>query len=411
VVYDAEHFFDGYRADAGYAVETLRAAIRGGAETVVLCDTNGGNLPWLVEEVVRDVVGKVQHRVGIHAHDDTGCGVANSVAAVRGGAAHVQGTVNGYGERCGNANLCVIVPNLELKLDKRCLKPGKLGELSELSRFVAEVANLAPDSHMAYVGKSAFAHKGGVHVAAMRRNGDSYQHIDPALVGNEMRVVVSELSGRGNLLHKAEELGLEVSAGAEVEALQEIKEAEARGMSYDSAEASVALLLLRKAKDYQPLFEVIEYQVQVGRRKNSETIAEAVVKLRVGSDLLHTAAEGTGPVGALDTALRKALSPVYPALGRIHLADYKVRILDGKEGTEATTRVLIDSRDEEHKTWSTVGASPNIIEASLHALVDAIEYGLIQAGAKLSEADVARSNERVSDRPPPPPKPTRGAAA
>jgi 2-isopropylmalate synthase len=263
---------------------------------------------------------------------------------------------------------------------------------------------------MAYVGKSAFAHKGGVHVAAMRRNGDSYQHIDPALVGNEMRVVISELSGRGNLLHKAEELGLVVTAGAEVETLQEIKEAEARGMSYDSAEASVALLLLRKAKDYQPLFEVTEYQVQVGKRKNTGTIAEAVVKLKVGSETLHTAAEGTGPVGALDTALRKALAPVYPAVNNIHLADYKVRILDGKDGTEATTRVLMDSRNEQ-STWSTVGASPNIIEASMHALIDSIEYGLMQAGAMLSEAEAARSSERVSERPPSPSKPARRADA
>ncbi|HEV8248074.1 MAG TPA: citramalate synthase, partial [Polyangiaceae bacterium] len=238
VIYDAEHFFDGYRANRDYAIETLQAARRGGAEVVVLCDTNGGNLPWMVEEAVRDVIAKVGPNVGIHAHDDAGCGVANSIAAVRAGALHVQGTVNGYGERCGNANLCVIIPNLELKLGRSCVAPGRLAELSELARFVAEVANLAPDPHMAYVGKSAFAHKGGVHVAAMRRHADSYQHIDPALVGNEMRVVVSELSGRGNLLHKAEELGLEVGEGAELEALQEIKDAEARGMSYESAEAS-----------------------------------------------------------------------------------------------------------------------------------------------------------------------------
>jgi 2-isopropylmalate synthase len=394
VIYDAEHFFDGYRADPGYAVETLRAAIRGGAETVALCDTNGGNLPWTVEEVVRDVRAKVNHPIGIHAHDDTGCGVANSLAAVRGGASHVQGTVNGYGERCGNANLCVIIPNLELKLGRRCVLPGRLEELSEVSRFVADRANLASDPHMAYVGKSAFAHKGGVHVAAMRRSSESYQHVDPALVGNEMRVVVSELSGRGNLLHKAEELGVSVSAGAELSALQEIKEAEARGMSYDIAEASVALLLMRRAKDYVPLFEVLEFQVQVSKRRNTETVSEAVVKLRVGTETLHTAAEGTGPVGSLDSALRKALLPVYPRLADIHLADYKVRILDGKDGTEATTRVLIDSRSG-NDTWSTVGASPNIIEASLQALVDAIEYGLIRAGAKLSDADFARSSERV----------------
>jgi 2-isopropylmalate synthase len=397
VIYDAEHFFDGYRLDPAYALETLRAALRGGAESVVLCDTNGGGLPWQIEEVTGTVIAALGNaRVGIHAHDDTGCGVSNSLAAVRAGAVHVQGTVNGYGERCGNANLSVIIPNLELKLGVACLEPGRLVEVAELSRFVAEVANLAPDTHMAYVGKSAFAHKGGVHVAAMRRHGDSYQHVDPALVGNQMRVVVSELSGRGNVLSKAEELGVHVSEGSEVETLKEIKEAEARGVSYESAEASVALLLGRKAPDYQPLFSVTEYKVEVGRRSGSDTFAEAVVKLRVGGHTLHTASEGIGPVGALDGALRKALTPVYPALADIHLADYKVRILDGKDGTGATTRVLLDSRSGE-RAWSTVGASPNIIQASLDALVDSIEYGLLQSGVRLADANLARPD---SERPP-----------
>ncbi|HEX3777865.1 MAG TPA: citramalate synthase [Polyangiaceae bacterium] len=396
VVYDAEHFFDGYRADASYALETLRAAIRGGAEVVVLCETNGGNMPWDVEQIVADVVKAVNHPVGIHAHDDTGCGVANTLAAVRSGARHVQGTINGYGERCGNANLSVIIPNLELKLGLCALPAGKLEEISELSHFVAEVANLAPDAHMAYVGKSAFAHKGGVHVAALRRNPDSYQHIAPELVGNVMRVVVSELSGRGNVLAKAEELGVEVGAGSEIEALREIKEAEARGLSYEGAEASVALLLQRKAEGYTPLFNVIDYQVQVGKRRGTETFAEAVVKVEVGKSTLHTAAEGNGPVSALDAALRKALEPVYPAVHEIHLADYKVRILDGTEGAEAITRVLIDSQDA-HRSWSTVGASPNIIEASMHALVDSIEYGLMQGGAVLP-ADAIENAPRSASR-------------
>ncbi|HEX6767302.1 MAG TPA: citramalate synthase [Polyangiaceae bacterium] len=398
VIYDAEHFFDGYRLDPKYAVETLRAALRGGAETVVLCDTNGGGLPWNIEQTTGAVIAALPAgtRVGIHAHDDTGCGVSNSLAAVRAGAMHVQGTVNGYGERCGNANLSVIIPNLELKLGISCLEPGRLAELSELSRFVAEVANLAPDTHMAYVGKSAFAHKGGVPVAAMRRHADSYQHVDPSLVGNQMRVVVSELSGRGNVLSKAEELGVHVSEGGEIETLREIKEAEARGVSYESAEASVALLLGRKAPDYQPLFGVLEYKVEVGRRGGSDTFAEAVVKLRIGGHTLHTASEGIGPVGALDGALRKALTPVYPALAEIHLADYKVRILDGKDGTQATTRVLIDSKRGE-RAWSTVGASANIIQASLDALVDSIEYGLLQSGVRLADANLERPD---SERPP-----------
>jgi 2-isopropylmalate synthase len=399
VVYDAEHFFDGYRADPSYAVETLRAAIRGGAEVVTLCETNGGNMPWDVERIVTEVKRLVQHPVGIHAHDDTGCGVANTLAAVRAGARHVQGTINGYGERCGNANLSVIIPNLELKLGFRVLEPGRLAGITELSHVVAEVANLAPDAHMAYVGRSAFAHKGGVHVAALRRNPDSYQHVVPELVGNTMRVVVSELSGRGNVLAKAEELGVEVNAGTELEALREIKEAENRGLSYEGAEASIALLLQRKADDYLPLFQVVDYQVQVGKRRGTETFAEAVVKVQVGKHTLHTAAEGNGPVSALDAALRKALAPAYPAINDIHLADYKVRILDGTEGTEAITRVLIDSQDA-HRSWSTVGASANIIEASMHALVDSIEYGLIQGRSVLPDGHTVSRPARVGATPP-----------
>ncbi len=399
VVYDAEHFFDGYTADAGYAVETLRAAIRGGAEVLSLCDTNGGSMPWRVGDVVQAVraaLGDVP--LGIHAHNDSGCADANSLAAVRAGARHVQGTVNGYGERCGNANLTVLIPNYTLKMGLSCVPDGRLAELSELSDFVAEVANVAPDHHMPYVGRSAFAHKGGVHVAAMRRSGESYQHVEPELVGNRMRVVVSELSGRANVLSKAEEMGLEVDPGTEIEALQEIKEAEAKGISYESAEASVALLLKRRAKDYRPLFQVLDYQVQVGQRRGSETFAEGVVKVQVEDQVLHTAAEGNGPVGALDAALRKALLPLYERTAEIHLADYKVRILDSAKGTDAITRVLIDSRDEHH-SWSTVGASANIIEASMQALVDSIEYGLLMSGA--SEDDSVVGAHDVSPSQPP----------
>ncbi|HLV19582.1 MAG TPA: citramalate synthase [Polyangiaceae bacterium] len=404
VIYDAEHFFDGFRADGEYALETLRAAKRGGAEVIVLCDTNGGNLPWQLEDTVKHVVAALDHPLGVHCHDDTGCAVANSVAAVRGGARQVQGTVNGYGERCGNANLCSIIANLELKLGLRCLPEGHLRELTELSRFVAEVANVSPNKQQAYVGRSAFAHKGGVHVAAMRRNEQSYQHIDPTLVGNSMRVVVSELSGRGNVLAKAEELGVTVDAGHEVEVLREIKESEARGLSYESAEASVALLLKRRSADYEPLFKVLDYQAVVGKRRGTDTFAEAVVKLEVGDHVLHTAAEGNGPVSALDAALRKALRPVYPEVDRVHLADYKVRILDGQAGTGSTTRVLIDSRDAS-RSWSTVGASSNIIEASLHALIDSIEYGLLQNGATLAAGrdGAARDAARVDSVPPPAP--------
>jgi 2-isopropylmalate synthase len=382
VIYDAEHFFDGYGADPEYACATLQAAMRGGAEVLVLCDTNGGGVPWRVLNAVKDVCSRVGHPVGIHAHDDTGCAVGNSLAAARSGARHVQGTINGYGERCGNANLSVAIPNLELKLGLRCLPEGHLRELGDVSRFVAEVANVTPDERMPYVGRSAFAHKGGVHVAAMRRHPSSYQHVDPELVGNSMRVLVSELSGRGNVLSKAEELGVSVGHGDEVDALRALKESEARGFSFEGAEASFALLLRRRAAGYQAPFSVLEYQVTVGMRQGSQPFAEATVKVQAGDQVFHTAGDGTGPVAALDAALRKALTPVYPVIEHIHLADYKVRILDGALGTDSTTRVLIDNRDEHNRMWSTVGASPNIIEASLAAVVDGIEYGLRKNGAE-----------------------------
>ena len=376
VIYDAEHFFDGYKADAEYALDTLRAAARGGAERLVLCDTNGGSMPWEVEEIVKVVGGALPDvRLGIHAHNDGECGVANSVAAIRAGAHHVQGTVNGYGERCGNANLCAVIPDVELKLGLQCLPEGGLHQLYDLAHFVAEVANLSPNDHAAYVGRSAFAHKGGVHVAAIRRHPESYEHVAPTLVGNESRVVVSELSGRSNVLSKAEELGLEVSSDHGGRVLEQIKELESKGFAYEAAEGSVALLMARHQPDYQPPFEVLDFQAGVGRRLGGGMFAEATVKVRIGEEVVHTAGEGNGPVSALDSALRKALRPFFPQVAEMHLSDYKVRILDGRSGTGATTRVLIDSQSD-HDTWSTVGASSNIIEASLQALIDSIEYGL-----------------------------------
>jgi 2-isopropylmalate synthase len=363
VIYDAEHFFDGLARDRAYALATLEAAARGGAEVLVLCDTNGGSLPsWIAEGVA--AAARLGRPVGIHAHDDGGLAVANSLAAVGAGATHVQGTINGYGERCGNANLCAVVPNLELKLGRRCIPA--LAELTEVATFVAEVANLMPNDHQPYVGRSAFAHKGGVHVAAMRRCADSYQHIDPALVGNQTRVVVSELSGRGNLASKAEELGLAPDDGA----VAAIKEAEARGFAYEAADASVALLLVRRRPGYAPPFERLGYQVLA-----TASGCDALVKLRVGGRLCHTAAEGAGPVEALDKALRKAL----PEADGIVLCDYKVRIVDGRAGTAAVTRVLVSATDGA-RTWTTVGASPSILEASWQALADAIEFGISQKG-------------------------------
>jgi 2-isopropylmalate synthase len=384
VVFDAEHFFDGYRADPSYALEVLHAARRGGARTVVLCETNGGAFPWDVETVVREVLASLASRfgdaaVGIHTHNDNGCAAVNTIAAVRAGAHHVQGTVNGYGERCGNANLCAVIPALELKAGRRCLPPGGLSQLRELSQFVAEVANQPPDDYMPYVGRNAFAHKGGVHVAALRRSANAYHHVAPEAVGNRMRVVVSELSGRGNLMSKVEELRLRVSSADDVVGvLREVKEREARGFSYEAAEASVALMLARQATDYVPLFRLVDYTCTVEHRQGRGTFAEATVKVDVGGEVLHTAAEGDGPVNALDRALRKALTPIYPALERIKLFDYKVRILDGYNATSAVTRVLIDTTDGEHK-WGTVGASQNIVDASWQALADAVEYGLRRA--------------------------------
>ncbi len=379
VIYDAEHFFDGCKLDFEYGFDTLRAAVEGGADALVLCDTNGGTLPW---EITRFVTAALEAfpdiEIGIHTHNDSELAVANSLAAIQAGATHVQGTINGYGERCGNANLCSIIPDLQLKMGYDCLPDDSLRHLAVVARTVAEIANLAPDDHLAYVGKSAFAHKGGIHVAAMRRNINSYQHIDPTLIGNEMRILVSDLSGQGNLLSKAEEFGLDVSREEAVKVLEEIKHLESEGFVFEGAEASVAIRLHRAQPDYQPIFRLIDFTVMVEDRRGRGQISEAMVKLDVDGDVIHTAAEGNGPVNALDLALRKALVPRYPQLADFQLADYKVRILDSTNGTAAITRVLIDTQNGT-KRWSTVGAGTNIIRASWLALVDSVEYGLCVA--------------------------------
>jgi 2-isopropylmalate synthase len=383
VIYDGEHFFDGFDRHPDYALQCLEAAHRGGAETLVLCDTNGGHLPWEVAATVQAVQKHfgLGARVGIHLHDDTGCGVASSVAAIHAGAVHVQGTINGYGERCGNANLCVVIPNIELKLKLRALPPGHLARLHEVAAFVAEVANLSPNNQMAYVGNSAFAHKAGVHVSAMQRHPDAYQHIDPKLVGNEMRVVVSELSGRSNIVEKATELGLtglDDKLGAKVVEL--IKEKEHAGFSYEAAEASVALLVRRLTPGYEPLFTLLDYRGMVSRHGERQA-AEATIKLCVQGREVHMVAEGNGPVNAFDTALRKALHPFFPQIDHIQLADYKVRILNSNSGTGAITRVLIDWHDGSERRWSTVGAGTNILDATWLALADGYEYALVAAPA------------------------------
>ncbi|MEM7799203.1 MAG: citramalate synthase, partial [Chloroflexota bacterium] len=373
VIYDAEHFFDGYKANPEYALATLQTASVNGADTLVLCDTNGGSLPWEIESITQAVIDQMgTAQIGIHTHDDTGCGVANTLAAVKSGAMHVQGTINGYGERVANANLCTIIPDLQLKMGKRCVSDENLTKLSELSRFVSEVANLDHNSHFPYVGQSAFAHKGGTHVAAMLRNPDAYQHVDPILVGNERRSVVSELAGRGNLHEMMEKSGLSLSKDQLATVLARIKEMENTGFSFEAAEASVELMMRRALPGYVPPFEVQDITIVQLLRKNGKFSAEASVKVRVGHQMMHTVAQGNGPVNALDKALRKAIVDVYPQLKAVKLVDYKVRILDGDNATAATTRVLIDSRMG-NTTWSTVGASPNITHASWRALIDSME--------------------------------------
>lgn len=379
VIYDAEHFFDGIKLDMEYGMDTIQAAVEGGADTVTLCDTNGGSLPWEISRFVEMARAAFPNtKFGIHTHNDGELAVANSLAAVQAGAVQVQGTINGYGERCGNANLCSVIPDLQLKMGYGCVPEENLRNLASLSRVVAEIANLSPDDHLAYVGKSAFAHKGGLHVAAIRRNADSYQHIEPTQVGNEMRILVSDLSGRGNLLSKAEELGLDVSKAEAVQVLEEIKALENQGYVFEGAEASVAIRMYRARPDYKPIFSLIDFTTFVEERQGRGSVAEAMVKLDIDGDVVHTAAEGNGPVNALDLALRKALMPLYPQLADFQLADYKVRILDGPSGTAATTRVLIDTQNSGQR-WSTVGAGTNIIQASWLALVDSMEYGLCVA--------------------------------
>ncbi|MFQ6015216.1 MAG: citramalate synthase [Anaerolineae bacterium] len=378
VFYDAEHFFDGYHANAPYALQTLRAAAQAGAEVLVLCDTNGGRLPTEIAATVKAVRRVIHLPLGIHAHNDGDLAVANSLAAVQAGVVQVQGTINGYGERCGNANLCSLIPNLQLKLSQAILSPAQLALLTEVSHYVSEVANRPPDPYLPYVGHSAFAHKGGIHADAMNKYPKSYQHVDPALVGNHQRIVVSELAGKGNILAKAKELGLDITdERARVQRiLEEIKTLESRGFQFEGAEGSVELLIRRAQPGYQPPFELIDFCVLVESRGGGEVIAEASVKLRVGDEVIHTVAEGNGPVNALDLAVRKALLPFYPMLADTHLSDYKVRILDGEAGTAAQVRVLIDSVCD-GQTWSTVGSSTNIIEASWQALADSFEYAFL----------------------------------
>jgi 2-isopropylmalate synthase len=377
VIYDAEHFFDGFKADPAYALATLKVADEAGADTLVLCDTNGGTLTADIRERFRVAREHVQRPLGIHTHNDCEMAVANSIAAVQQGAVHVQGTINGYGERCGNANLCSVIPNLELKVGVRSIGKEKLQHLTEVSHYVSELANLHHRQDLPYVGQSAFAHKGGIHVSAVMKEASAYEHVDPAVVGNERRVLVSELSGKSNVIYKAEERGLRIdksSADAQV-VVEKLKAMEHDGYQFEGAEASFEILFDKLVHHSKEFFELDGFRLITEKKGANEPSSEAVIKLRVDGKEEHTAAEGVGPVSALDRALRKSLTTFFPCIQDIRLTDYKVRVLNPKGATDAKVRVLIESSDG-HDTWGTVGVSENLIEASWQALVDSIAYKL-----------------------------------
>ena len=379
VVYDAEHFFDGYLRNPEYALKTLKAAEAAGASVLVLCDTNGGMITSQISRVVKDVLSHLPAPLGIHVHNDSDMAVANSIAAIESGVVHVQGTMNGYGERCGNANLCSIIANLRLKVGIRCVSDAQLEKLADISKYVAELCNMKHRDNQPYVGLSAFAHKGGVHVNAVRKNPDSYEHIRPEQVGNQRRILVSELSGKSTIQSKAEAVGLDLAKDPEKvqQILDRVRTLEHAGYHFETAEASFELLMRRSAKTFKKFFELEGFQVSVEKDEKGRLLSEATIKLRVGEKREHTAAEGDGPVNALDNALRKALADFYPGLKEMHLTDFKVRVLDEKAATAARVRVLIESQDQTD-SWITMGVSENIIEASWQALVDSIEYKLLK---------------------------------
>jgi len=395
-VYDAEHYFDGYRADPAYAIATLRAARDAGARSLVLCDTNGGTLTDDLVRIFTDTKvalesdpGAPDTTWGIHTHNDAELAVANTIAAVKAGARHVQATINGYGERCGNANMVSVLANLALKTTLPLIPVGggDIADLTRLSRSVAEIANVTPNDYQPYVGRSAFAHKGGVHGAAVAKVERSYQHVDPTAVGNAGRLVVSELGGKANTSIRARQLGHELDGVLDAKELSKlIKRLENEGLAFEGAEASFELLIRRNSPGYEAPFRIVDYTCLVEQRSGRELLAEATVKVEVAGEILHTAADGNGPVNALDGALRKALGAFYPVLDSVHLVDYKVRILDGATATAARTRVIIDSQDGSH-TWSTMGSDTNIIAASAQALADSLEFAIWKSGGQLRRRD------------------------
>jgi len=402
VIYDAEHWFDGYKANPDYARQTLASARQAGAEWLVLCDTNGGTLPHEVSQIVSEVQGwllaqsaidgNLPPQLGIHTHNDSGVAVANAIAAVQQGATMVQGTMNGYGERCGNANLCSVIPNLQLKLGHPCLPAERLKSLTDASRFISELANLAPDDHAPFVGLSAFAHKGGIHVSAVEKNPKTYEHIIPEAIGNRRRIVVSDQSGLSNILAKARNFGIELNKqdATSRQLLNRLKELEHEGYQFEAAEASFELLMREVLGQRPSFFELRGFQVHCDNLPSEahwKTRSLATVKVVINDHEILEAAEGNGPVSALDRALRKALMNFYPAIAEFQLSDYKVRILDGRSGTDAKTRVLIESSNGQQR-WTTVGVSGNIIEASYQAVVEGLEYGLLQQAHPLTTCNI-----------------------
>ena len=381
VFFDAEHFFDGYKRNPGFSLAVLHAAEEAGAEVLVLCDTNGGCLPHEAARIVTEVVAATSSTVGVHFHNDGECAVANALAGVEAGATHVQGCVNGYGERTGNANLCSIIPNLSLKMGITTIPEDRFERLTAVAHHVAELVNITQDSQQPYVGSSAFAHKAGLHTSGIARARDAYEHVNPELVGNGTRFVVSELAGRSTLEFKAKELGLEIDGPALATVLDELKTLEHRGYHFEAADGSLELLMRTATGWKQEFFEVESFRVITDQRENGSVVTEATIKVHVGEERHVATAEGNGPINALDGALRQAIGRAYPSLSNLHLTDYKVRVLDTNKGTGAVTRVLIDSTDGE-TSWSTIGVSENIIEASWQALSDSVVYGLLRSLAK-----------------------------
>jgi 2-isopropylmalate synthase len=387
VFFDAEHFFDGFKANPEYAIKCLLTAEQAKADCLVLCDTNGGTLPHEVEKIIKQVKKPIKIPFGIHAHNDSECAVANSIIAVLNGAVQVQGTINGFGERCGNANLCSIIPNLQLKLGYKCLKPKQIEKLTEISKFIYEIANILPFKRQPFVGESAFAHKGGIHVSAIMKKSETYEHIKPELVGNRQRVLVSDLAGKSNILRKAYDFGIHLEPNSpEVRAIVDtIKTLENEGFQFEGAEASLELLFRKTLGIKRKFFDLIGFRVIDEKRKGDEpTLSEATIMVKVGKNIEHTASTGNGPVNALDNALRKALERFYPELKKVRLKDYKVRVVNSGRGTASKVRVLIESGDDEN-LWSTIGVSENIIEASWQAIVDSIEYKLYKEKIKKGE--------------------------